>query len=103
MAVATREIEQGRNGKGLAGFLSRLLSKREVLDKIEKPVKEKLPQVSEILSEYEIQQLKEKGYTPGEVIGQGNTRYVIRAVYQARDFKTYTKYLATLVDAIEGE
>lgn len=27
----------------------------------------------------------------------------LSAAYQAKDFKTYTKHLATLIDAIEGE
>lgn len=43
--------------------------------------------INEILTEEELNTLKQKGYVPIEVIGEGNTRYVIEVLYKNGDFQ----------------
>ncbi|MCL6500709.1 MAG: hypothetical protein K6T16_01595 [Candidatus Pacearchaeota archaeon] len=43
--------------------------------------------IEKILTKEEWNTLQEKGYTPLEVIGEGNTRYVIEVLYKNGDFQ----------------
>lgn len=92
MAVTTREREavehESTRTRRFRIRLPRMISgrKKEPRPKYEPPV---LPQVKQILSEEEIDGLKVKGYTPGQIIGEGNTRYAIRCVYETPEgFRT---------------
>ncbi len=46
-----------------------------------------MKEISDILTKEEIKELEQEGYTPLEIIGEGNTRHVVEVLYKKGDFQ----------------